>query len=139
MRLSYAPPEVADLGDVGEMTRGVHLLLGQAGMSDLSFSSPVSGGGGNGFAADPTHGGVGGETATGGNTPGAGGGGGGGADPGGSGAGAGAGAGGAGGGGGGKLPFTGFAAGAAAAIGSGMVAAGTALRRAARRRRAGAR
>ncbi len=43
--------------------------------------------------------------------------------------GGGAGSGGGGGGGGGSLPFTGFAVGALAALGSGMTAAGVALRR----------
>ncbi|HKP91594.1 MAG TPA: hypothetical protein VJT75_16630 [Thermoleophilaceae bacterium] len=101
------------------MTRSFHPLLGQAVSQDLSFSMAIH---------DPDYiGGSGGEVESGG-----GGGSGGGS---GGGAGGGSGGGGSGGGGGGQLPFTGLAVGAMAAVGSGLTAAGTALRRALRERR----
>lgn len=108
----YLPPSIADYGTLTRMTASFHPLLGQVIGQDLAFSDPnvpqhgVSSGGGSG-------------------------GGGGGSDPTGSGSG-----GGSGGGGGGKgLPFTGLAVGLVAAVGSGMTAAGGALRRAVRERR----
>jgi hypothetical protein len=133
---TYAPPVVLDLGDLTALTRSSHLVLGQAGISDLSFSSP-NGGVGGVSASDPgiARGGAGGDTTGGGDFTGtAGGGGGAGGVAAGGGTGGG-GAGGGGGGGGGKLPFTGFAAGAAAAIGSALVAGGVTLRRLVGRRR----
>jgi hypothetical protein len=132
----YAPPRVVDYGTLVEITAAVHLLMGATDISDLSFSGPlIPGAGGEAAGGSGSGSGGGGEYGTltssgsGGSDPssGVGSGGGGGASGSGSG-------GGGGGGGGGHLPFTGFAAGAAVAIGSGLTAAGAALRRAARRR-----
>jgi hypothetical protein len=132
----YAPPRVVDYGTLVEITAAVHLLMGATDISDLSFSGPLIPGGGGETAGGTSSGSGGGEygilngSGGGGSDPSSGvgsGGGGGGASGSGSG-------GGGGGGGGGHLPFTGFAAGAAVAIGSGLTAAGAALRRAARRR-----
>ena len=159
MPCRYEQPRVEDYGDLVEMTAAAHVLMGVSTAHDLSFSSPspVPGGGGNVAGGE-------GEAAAGGSplVPVPGGanpssdpsttghisvsnlGGSGGSDPGGSGSTAGVGGGGSGGGGsgnggggGGSLPFTGFAAGAAAAVGGSLTAAGTALRRYARARRAG--
>jgi hypothetical protein len=117
-RRDYVPPTITDLGNLRQMTAAVHLLLGQAGVSDLSFSSPQGGVGG---VSDFGHTGAGGS---------------GGADPASGGSdGGGSGGSGSGGGGGGQLPFTGLEAGAVASLGAGLVAAGGALRKATRRRR----
>jgi hypothetical protein len=130
----YAPPRVVDYGTLVEITAAVHLLMGATDISDLSFSGPLIPGAGGEAAGGTSSGSGGGEygilsgSGSGGSDPSSGvGSGGGGASGSGSG-------GGGGGGGGGHLPFTGFAAGAAVAIGSGLTAAGAALRRAARRR-----
>jgi hypothetical protein len=143
----YASPEVTDYGSLVEITASVHLLMGAADMSDLSFSAAhTPGGGGQGIdivnsggdkspvgAGEVVPGG--GPSASAGNLSATGSGpaGGGGevAVPG----GGSAGGSGSGGGGGGQLPFTGFAAGAAAAVGSALAASGAALRRASRTRR----
>jgi hypothetical protein len=130
--VNYVPPEVSDYGDLAAITAAAHPLLGVAAAPDMSFSSPPGAhGAGSGFgvqAADaggpgpgapagmPSGGGgVHGAHSSGGTVAGGGGGGS------------------AGGGGAGELPFTGFAAGAVAAIGSGLAWAGFALRRAATR------
>jgi hypothetical protein len=146
----YVAPEVRDYGTLVEMTSAAPLLMGAAHVSDLSFSSPgVPGGGGTigggsntpGPVIASTHGTIsditdshgtisdpglpGGTLAL---APGSGGSPGGGSP-------GGAHAGGGGAPGGGHLPFTGFAAGAVAAIGSAFAAGGTLLRRASRSRR----
>jgi hypothetical protein len=148
-------PHIVDYGDLVALTSAMHLLYGSAAdpTRDMSFSGTTSGGGGGGggtttaaggsspvsAAATPatqTPAGVqnvttnvgGGSTPSGTTSPV---GGGGGAGP-----GTGGGVGGGGGGGGGGLPFTGYPVAAAAGIGTGLVAAGTALRRAVRRKRA---
>ena len=147
---SYAPPEVADYGGLGDMTAGGYPVLGAAAAQDLTFSSPQpappGGGphrelapgqvaeGGSGPVGDPgveqprsggdPGGDVGGEDAGGGS---------GGAGSGGAGGGSG-GSGGSGGGSGGELPFTGLEAGAVAGAGGVLAAAGAALRRILRRR-----
>lgn len=129
----YQPPVVTDYGLLEEITAATHLLLGQVGDSahDLSFSSGVSPGsatGGTGvtgtgsgsFSSPGALSGVSPTSASG--AAGAGPGGGGGAAGGAGDAGA-----------AGELPFTGFVVGAAAAAGSGLIALGRALRRAATR------
>jgi hypothetical protein len=120
---NYRPPSIADYGTLAGMTASFHPLLGQAGAQDLSFSMALH---------DPDY-----SSGTGGVVDSGGGGGGGGSDPTGGSGGGGGGAGGGGGGGGERLPFTGLAVGAMAAVGSGLTAAGTALRRAVRERRGG--
>ncbi|HEY1359325.1 MAG TPA: hypothetical protein VGF21_13565 [Thermoleophilaceae bacterium] len=132
----YAPPRVRDYGDLVALTRADATLMhvGVGGVAAAS-STPLApggtagatqGGGELGAILPATQGGGSG-TPTGSTAPGgtlgtgAGGGAGGGT-------GGGAG-GGVGGGGGGSLPFTGFAVGIVAAIGSGMTAAGVALKR----------
>jgi hypothetical protein len=133
----YAPPEVKDYGTLREMTAAAHLFMGAAHISDLSFSSPLAPGGSpevlpttQGSVGDVTDG----NGPAGGSSPGSStfdpGGGSSGGSPGG-----GSSGGGSSGGGGGHLPFTGFAAGVAAAIGSALAAGGTLLRRASRPRR----
>jgi hypothetical protein len=145
----YVKPHVVDHGDLIALTSAMHLLYGSTAdpSRDMSFSGATSGGGGGTTAA----GGVSPVTASGATTPAtgdvpagvqnvtttAGGGsvpsgttgtaGGGGT--------VGAGAGGGVGGGGGGLPFTGFPAAAVAAVGTGLVATGVALRRAVRPKR----
>ena len=111
----YHPPVIADYGTLTRMTASFHPFLAQVAGQDLSFSTPDPN--------TPIHGGVqsGGQSGTGGSDP--------------SGSGGGSGNGGGGGGGGGHLPFTGLAVGAVAAVGSGLSAAGAALRRAVRERR----
>jgi hypothetical protein len=107
----YNPPGIADYGTVTEMTESLHPFLGQLTGQDLGFST---------VPHTPAHGGVSSGGAAGG----------GGSDP------PGGGGGGAnGGGGGGRLPFTGLAVGVVAAVGSGLAAAGEALRRTVRERR----
>lgn len=138
----YAAPEVKDYGSLREMTAAAHLLMGAAPISDLSFSSPMAPGGpgtvgggsnppGPGQVAPTTQGTIGdvadGGGPNGGGAPGSGTLGAGGSSSGGS-------SGGGSSGGGGQLPFTGFAAGVAAAIGSAFTAGGALLRRASRRR-----
>ncbi|MFL5779732.1 MAG: hypothetical protein ACJ760_00315 [Thermoleophilaceae bacterium] len=115
MRRQYQSPVVRDYGDLEGITASLHPLVG-AGGADLSFSTPQP--------YDPGSGGAGGA----GGVADSGGGGG-------SGGGSGGGAGG--GGGGGNLPFTGLAVGAVAAVGSGLTAAGTALRGFVKRRQDG--
>ena len=140
----YEQPVVRDFGGLAAITGEIHLLLAQGGGADLSFSSPGQtgepnfGGSGPGGAPGaegpvPDGQGVGDTDVSGGSDPG--GAGGGGAGSGGSGGGGSDGGGSGGGGGGADLPFTGFAAGVAAAVGSGMAVAGGALRRFARRQR----
>jgi hypothetical protein len=115
----YESPLVVDYGDLRDITVSFHPLVG-AGSADLSFSvvAPTHPGGGGdvdpGSVASGSGGGVAGAAASGGGGKGAGGGGG-----------------------GGSLPFTGLAVGAVAAIGSGLTAAGTLLRRFTRRRTGG--
>jgi hypothetical protein len=132
----YLPPEIVDYGDLRQMTAAAHPLLGVPMAQAPPFSSAAGGGpGGRGAVAGtqagvlpqqvagggtPGESGVAGETTTGGGSPG-----------GGSGGGTGGGTGG--GGGGGSLPFTGLVAGAVAATGSALAAAGAGLRRALRR------
>jgi hypothetical protein len=120
----YAAPEVTDYGNLVEITAAVHLLVGAADISDLSFSGYVAPGG-SGELGGVTETSA---TGAGDSSPGSGG------D---AGATAGGSQGGSSGssGGGGQLPFTGFAAGAAAAIGSALAAGGAALRRASGGRR----
>ena len=125
LRPEYQRPRIADYGGLRRITAAFNPVLGHLGAHDLSFSTeatdpPLAGGA---TGQDPTS--ARGEVASGS----AGGGTGGGA------AGGGAGGGGGHGGGGGNLPFTGLALGAVAAVGSGLTAAGAALRRALRRRR----
>jgi hypothetical protein len=157
------PPSVTDYGDLINLTASVHLLLGQAGAQDLSFSSPGTPGGGGGPGGDvgivPNQGGPttapegalteyspgggpdAGEVADEGASGGEGGsgsgsgGGGSGSGSGGGGSGSGGGSGGGGGGSGGNLPFTGLEAGALAGIGAALVGAGSKLRRVVRRGR----
>jgi hypothetical protein len=112
--LQYRPPSIRDYGTLARMTASFHPLLGQVTGQDLSFSDPNV----------PHHG-----VSSGGGSGGEGSGGGAGTTGGGSG-------GGGGGGGAGKgLPFTGLAVGLVAGVGSGLTAAGGALRRAVRERR----
>src|SRR5690349_2187772 len=127
----YDAPEVSDYGSLVDLTSAVHLLLGHSAGADLSFSSPgVAGAGNTSFEAGRLG-------ATGGahHAVAPGGAGSGGLAPdGGAGAlhsgGSGGSAGGASGAGAaGELPFTGFAAAGAAAIGTGLAAAGSAIRR----------
>jgi hypothetical protein len=131
----YVRPQITDHGDLVALTSAMPLLYGPAAdptTRDMSFSGTPSGGGGTTSAAggstpaaadpaitpattgDPTTVGGGhapaGSTPTGGGAPYAGGGGGG--DP-----------------GGGSLPFSGYAAGVVAAIGTGLVAVGAGVRR----------
>jgi hypothetical protein len=138
----YPPPRVVDHGTLVDMTATLHPLFGAAAPHDLSFSAAVGGpglpgGGGevvpthSGFAGDPgsftgapTHG-V--DAVVPGTTGGSGGGVGSGVPGGGN--------GGASGGASGGLPFTGFAAGAAAALGGAFVAVGASLRHVLRRSR----
>jgi hypothetical protein len=126
----YAAPQVVDYGTLVEITAFPHLLLGTAGVSDLTFSSPNTPGGPgelpgatSGSISDGVDPGTAGTLATtgtaGGGTQSAGGGAPGGGP--------------SGGGGHGQLPFTGVAVGAIAAVGSGLAAAGGALRRRLRR------
>jgi hypothetical protein len=157
-RLPYDAPRIADYGGLVDLTSSMQLVLGQAGPTDLSFSSPgavaplagggeaatagpadvvpadgVAGGGGEAVAGGPeSGGGEPGDGAEGGGSPGDGGSGGaesGGGAGGGSAGGGSSGGGTAGGGSSGSLPFTGFVAGGAAALGTGLAAAGAALRR----------
>ena len=126
----YEAPSVSDYGGLVELTSAVHLLLGHSAGADLTFSSPgVAGGGSSPFEAGRLGAGATEPTAFAGTghhlaAPG-------GAESGVSGGAAGGSAGSAGA--GGQLPFTGFAAAAAAAVGTGMAAAGSALRRRLRR------
>jgi hypothetical protein len=150
----YVEPQITDHGDLVALTSAMHLLYGSAAdptARDMSFSGTTGGGGGAGTnaangsspvsaagastPATQTPGGVQNVTTTagggqgpagaspsvggGGSAPGAGAGGGGGLGPGGD-----------------SLPFTGYPAAAVAAIGGGLVAAGAALRRAVRLKRA---
>jgi hypothetical protein len=129
----YSAPRVADYGTLLEMTAAAHLLLGTTGVHDLSFSSPGTPGAGgespgvsNGSFGDQVDPGSAGTlTATAG----------GGSPAGGTSSGSSGGSSGGSTGGGGSLPFTGLAVGAVTAAGSGLVAAGGALRRAVRSRR----
>jgi hypothetical protein len=116
----YERPTVSDYGDLWSLTATFHPLLGQAGTSELSFSSPYDPGNIN--PGDESGGNV--QNASGSGGVGSGGGSGGAAGGGGGGAG----------GGGEKLPFTGLATALVAAVGAGLVTAGDALRRAVRRR-----
>jgi hypothetical protein len=118
----YAPPTVADYGDLLTMTATVHPIFGVKTAQDLSFSS--------GHAPSGVHGElqVGGVGTSGGSDPG------GGVAGASSGGGSGGGGSGGGGGGGGHLPFTGLVVGLVAGVGSGLVVAGDALRRTLRRR-----
>ena len=140
----YCPPAVTDYGDLVSLTAASHLLLGQAGVSDLTFSPAVGNPGvpdagsdpgtGNGTSmptADPVD--FGGDSGAGGGGEGGDGGDGGSGGGGSSGGGSAGGAAGAGAAGGGSLPFTGMAVAAASAVGGALVATGTALRRFARR------
>lgn len=117
----YAAPEVTDYGNLVEITAAVHVLMGASDVSDLSFSGSLTPGAGGqlGTVAQSSPTGAQ-ETSTGDSGDLAGGshGGSGGSS-----------------GGGSQLPFTGFAAGAAAAIGSALAAGGAALRRASGGRR----
>ena len=137
----YVAPAVTDYGTLVEMTTAAHLIMGAAGISDLSFSSPNGGGGpigggsnppGPGEPVAPGAGTVSDLTdAPGGGSPGTANGGG---DPSGGVLSGGGASGGGASGSGGRLPFTGFEAGVVGAIGSALAAGGTALRRAVRRR-----
>jgi hypothetical protein len=125
----YATPQVVDYGTLVEITAAPHLLLGATGIHDLTFSSPNTPGSG-GELPGTSHGSVvdGVDSPSGGTLnatfdPGAGGTSGTGGTAGGSSSGA-----------HGQLPFTGVEAGAIAAVGSGLAAAGGALRRKVRRR-----
>lgn len=110
VRRQYQSPVVRDYGDLEGITASLHPLVG-AGGADLSFSTPQP--------YDPGSGGAGGVADSGG------------------GGGSGGGSGGGAGGGGNSLPFTGLAVGAIAAVGSGLTAAGTALRGFVKRRQDG--
>jgi hypothetical protein len=141
----YVTPAVTDYGTLVEMTTAAHLIMGAAGIHDLSFSSPNGGGGpigggsnppGPGEPVAPSAGTISDLTDGPGGSPGTANGG---ADPGGGvlssgGTSAGGTSSGGASGGGGKLPFTGLEAGVVGAIGSALAAGGTALRRAVRRR-----
>jgi hypothetical protein len=137
----YVTPAVTDYGTLVEMTTAAHLIMGAAGIHDLSFSSPNGGGGpigggsnppGPGEPVAPSAGTISDLTdAPGNGSPGTTSGG---ADPGGGVLSGGGTSTGGSSGGGGKLPFTGFEAGVVGAIGSALAAGGTALRRAVRRR-----
>ena len=143
----YLPPSVHDYGSLVDMTAALHPLFGTAVPHDLSFSAANAGPGvsAGGAGAMPAHTAAGSEpggiTGTpshgvGGVVGAAPGGAGGGAAPGTGGGAAGGGASGGGNGGAsGSLPFTGFAAGAAAALGGSLVAFGGALRNVVRRSR----
>jgi hypothetical protein len=139
----YEPPSVVDYGTLVELTADVGMLLpfGVAGLSGPlvpetpggpdgpgpdatgSLQVPEAGLGGVGESSPEVQGGQGESAPAGAEAQGGGGGGGGGGAP------------VAAGGGGGSLPFTGLAAGALAAAGAGLTAAGAALRRAAQTRR----
>jgi hypothetical protein len=134
---SYETPTVSDYGGLMELTAAVHLLLGDAAGPDLTFSSPAgagvtAGAGTSGSqsvlpdvaSGDPSGSAGGGGPAGSGDVSG---------DAGSGAGGAGSGSGG-GGSGGGELPFTGYAAAGAAALGAGLTAAGAAIRRGLRRR-----
>ena len=140
---SYEAPLVRDYGDLTQLTTAVHLLLGEGAAPDLTFSAPAGGGATVAGAGSTAAGGAPSlpsagvgtqsvlpEAASGGVTDGAHG------ASGGAGAAVTGGGDAAGGGGGGQLPFTGFAAAGAAAVGVGLTAAGSAIRRGMRRRRA---
>jgi hypothetical protein len=136
----YVAPVVTDYGDLVALTAVTDPVMGEAGVRDLSFSAPAGGGGGGTVALAPMGPGGGGDPGTPGaaqdvlgvadtsaGDPGG--------DPGGGAGGAAGGpAGGGGGGGGGGLPFTGFAPGLVAAVGTALAGSGAALRRALRRR-----
>jgi hypothetical protein len=133
----YAPPEVRDYGDLVALTKAdttlLHLGLSSTGIAAASAPVPPGGGGTVTTPEAPLGGELPGGT-EGGSLPGGGapaGGGDSGATLGGDGSGGdGGGSGGdSGGGDGGSLPFTGFAVAVVGAIGSGMSAAGLALRR----------
>jgi hypothetical protein len=141
----YAPPVVRDYGDLVALTEAnatmLHVGIGTGvGINAVSTPTTPGGGAGGGNTGGSTDTPVG-ETlpATGGegSTPGGGAGGGslGAAAGGGSGGSGGGGSGGGSGGSGGDLPFTGFAVAVIGALGSGMTAAGLALRRAVSRGR----
>jgi hypothetical protein len=146
----YEMPAVKDYGGLREMTAAAHVLMGAAHMSDLSFSSPHTPGGGNGPGTAggssnppgpgevmPTTQGTIGDVADGNGPAGGGAPGGGTLDAGGGSSGGVPGGGSSGGGssGGGQLPFTGLVAGVVAGIGSAFAAGGALLRRASRPRR----
>lgn len=125
----YQLPRVTDYGDLWTLTATAHPVLGVAASQDMSFSSATSGPGSGVLPLSASNGGAGssgsgpagaaqGFSAGGSGTGGAHGGG----------------AGGGGHGNGGTLPFTGLAVGAVAAAGTGLAAAGSALRRITRRR-----
>jgi hypothetical protein len=116
----YAPPTVADYGDLLTLTATVHPIFGVRPAQDLSFSQ--------GDAPTGVHGELqlGGVGTSGGSDPGAG--------VAGASSGGGSGGGSGSGGGGGHLPFTGLVVGVVAGVGSGLVVAGDALRRTLRRR-----
>jgi hypothetical protein len=127
----YEQPRITDFGKLEALTADVgHFGIGVGGVAGGSLPQAPPGGGSDiGPTAQELPEGdvLGGGGGAGGGEPGGSEGGGGGTG------GAGAG-GGSGGGGGGSLPFTGLALGLFAAIGGGLTAAGTALRRALRRR-----
>jgi hypothetical protein len=138
MTIDFVPPRIRDYGTLEDLTRDVSLLSPHGiGGRIAAVTGPIGGGGTpGGTGRQPSHvsnGGVGDITS-------GGGGGGAGTSPasgvspvGGSGGGAGGGSGGAGGGhAAGQLPFTGFPAAFAGAIGGVMAASGAALRRALR-------
>src|SRR3954447_19617563 len=138
----YVPPRVLDYGDLVALTRSdatmLHVGIGGAGGNSTSTTlTPGGGGGGGGGTVTPPPNG----SPLGGTLPAVGGGGGSGSPAGAGGqggtlgavgsggGGGGAGGGGSGGGGGGSLPFTGFYVAILGALGSGLTAAGVALRR----------
>lgn len=142
----YLPPGVSDYGTLTEITASAHPFFGAAAANDLSFSSagtasapgggahflpltagspaaatgaPTAGTGTPTAGTSPAAGGLAGVGASGGHGHGGGGSGGGAGGP------------------GAALPFTGFAAGTAAALGGTMAAAGAGMRRVLRRSRRG--
>jgi hypothetical protein len=139
----YVPPAIVDYGDLLEITRDTGLMLHMGIGTFATASSPGTPGGGGDGAGSYVAPGTAGDLPSSGDSPGggdvspaggsgevAGGDAGGGTD---SGGGTGGTGGGGTGGGGGELPFSGFAAGLAGAVGAGLSAAGLAARKYLRR------
>jgi hypothetical protein len=135
---TYIPPQIRDYGTLEELTKDISLLSPHGiGGRIAAVTGPIGGGGGGGGNIQPAHT-QGGAGDVGDLNSGGGGGGGGGApvgatSPGSAGGGAGSGGGGAGGGGAGgghgQLPFTGFPAAFAGAVGGVMAGTGAYLRK----------
>jgi hypothetical protein len=133
-RPTYARPRVRDYGDLLSITGDGGVMV-HLGLLSAAASAPLGGFDAGDVIARPpgdeiAAGGEGGSGDTAGTSGGSGSGAGGATD----GSGSGGGTGGGSGGGGGSLPFTGFAAAVAGAVGAGMTAAGLAARKALRRR-----